>query len=71
MQNYFSSEFLASGLSAEFNDFITRITQAKSKTVSATIHLDTVVVCIDISVIGRNEPGDRGIGQIVLQDGIA
>ncbi|GAN02987.1 conserved hypothetical protein [Mucor ambiguus] len=31
MQNYFSSEFLASGLSAEFNDFITRITQAKSK----------------------------------------
>lgn len=33
MQNYFSSEFLASGLSAEFNDFITRITQAKSKTV--------------------------------------
>ncbi|KAL0145103.1 armadillo-type protein [Mucor lusitanicus] len=32
MQNYFSSEFLASGLSAEFNDFITRITQAKSKT---------------------------------------
>ncbi|CAO3612984.1 unnamed protein product [Mucor fragilis] len=32
MQNYFSSEFLASGLSAEFNDFITKITQAKSKT---------------------------------------
>ncbi|CEP10222.1 hypothetical protein [Parasitella parasitica] len=32
IQNYFSSEFLASGLSTEFYDFITKITQAKSKT---------------------------------------
>jgi hypothetical protein len=35
IQNYFSSEFLASGQSTEFNDFITKITQAKSKTVIA------------------------------------
>ncbi|KAG2207837.1 hypothetical protein INT46_007003 [Mucor plumbeus] len=37
IQNYFSSEFLASGLSAEFNDFITKITQAKSKAEEASL----------------------------------
>ncbi|KAI8084415.1 Clathrin/coatomer adaptor, adaptin-like protein [Gilbertella persicaria] len=32
IQNYLSSEFLASGLSLEFNEFVTKITGAKSKT---------------------------------------
>lgn len=53
MQNYFSSEFLASGLSAEFNDFITKITQAKSKTVRTTTHLNTDPACIDVSVFRK------------------
>lgn len=32
LQTYFSSEFIASGLGTEFYEFITKITQAKSKT---------------------------------------
>ncbi|KAI9482897.1 MAG: adaptin N terminal region-domain-containing protein [Benjaminiella poitrasii] len=36
LQNYFSSEFIASGLSTEFYHFISKITQAKSKTEEAS-----------------------------------
>lgn len=34
LQNYFSPEFIASGLDKEFFNFVSKLTQAKSKTVS-------------------------------------
>jgi hypothetical protein len=53
IQNYFSSEFLASGLSAEFNDFITKITQAKSKAVMGYVLILILLLYLNF-MLGRS-----------------
>lgn len=67
LQAYFSSEFMASGQGTEFHEFITRVTQAKSKSVIKT-HV-TYSSIIDFLNIGRNKSCHGRAFKINKQDG--